>query len=115
MSRLEIDWPDADAERARAARGRLEQASEALASIPFDERLATMAEAARKVGRPMAATATADLLRSLADRGALPHRLDILQRPAVAGTAQSDFPHRGFIDSGGARQGRGTGAGGGNA
>ena len=42
MTRLEIDWPDAGAERARAACGRLEQAGVVLRAIPTSERLAAI-------------------------------------------------------------------------
>ena len=39
MSRIEIEWPDAGAERVRAARGRLEQAAAPLRSLALDERI----------------------------------------------------------------------------
>ena len=39
MTRLEIKWPDATAERVRAARGRLERAGEGLRAISLEERL----------------------------------------------------------------------------
>lgn len=40
MSRIEFDWPDASAERVRAAEGRLRLAGEALRARHFEERLA---------------------------------------------------------------------------
>lgn len=43
MTRLEIDWPDAAAERVRAAEGRLRVAGEALRARSFEERLAAVA------------------------------------------------------------------------
>jgi len=43
MSRLEIQWPDAAAERARAARGRLIRAGEGLRARSFEDRLASVA------------------------------------------------------------------------
>jgi hypothetical protein len=39
MTRLDIEWPDATAERVRAARGRLERAGEGLRAISLQERL----------------------------------------------------------------------------
>ena len=43
MTRLEIKWPDATAERVRAARGRLERAGEGLRAISLEERLQSIA------------------------------------------------------------------------
>ena len=52
----------------------------------FDDRLAAMSAAAREVGRPGAAAATADLLRALASGGSTPTQdeLDVLTRDAGA-------------------------------
>jgi hypothetical protein len=43
MTRLEIEWPDAMAERVRAARGRLERAGETLRAMSFEARLQSVA------------------------------------------------------------------------
>ena len=43
MTRLEIEWPDATAERVRAARGRLERAGEGLRAMSLEERLQSIA------------------------------------------------------------------------
>lgn len=43
MTRLEIEWPDATAERVRAARGRLERAGESLRAMSLEERLKSIA------------------------------------------------------------------------
>ncbi|MBW2425649.1 MAG: hypothetical protein JRG86_15495, partial [Deltaproteobacteria bacterium] len=45
MSRLEIRWPDAAAERVRAARGRLERAAPILQEMAFEERVTAVSEA----------------------------------------------------------------------
>lgn len=43
MSKLEFKWPDDVAERVRVARGRVEQAGEALRSMSFEDRLRSVA------------------------------------------------------------------------
>ena len=52
----------------------------------FDERLAIMADAARTVGRPAAASATAHLLQLLADHEALPAQDELDARTRDTGT-----------------------------
>ena len=72
---LLVDDADLDGDRLREA-----------CDLLFDDRLAAMSVAAREVGRPGAAAATADLLHALATGGSTPTQdeLDVLTRDAGA-------------------------------